>query len=187
MSHKQDHLLKLLIKHVDQSPDEPFLYTKQNNSFKIAHTYQTLMDSVSSFAMALIDLGVQEADRVAIFSNNCPEWVIADLAILSLNAIVVPLYPTLSKDDCDYILNDAKTTIVIAQTKAMTQLISDIQLSRSFLKHVISIEDNAHSLVMNHLIQSFPPTLPKITVSDNVLASLLTDHSTAIACPCFGR
>lgn len=62
---------------------------------------------VRHIALGLVDLGIQRGDRVALISENRPEWSIADLAILSAGAVTVPIYTTQSVDQVEYILKDS--------------------------------------------------------------------------------
>ena len=62
---------------------------------------------VRHIALGLADLGIQSQDRVALISENRPEWSIADLAILSIGAVTVPLYTTQSVDQIEFILRDS--------------------------------------------------------------------------------
>jgi long-chain acyl-CoA synthetase len=62
---------------------------------------------VRHIALGLADLGIQAQDRVALISENRPEWSIADLAILSVGAVTVPLYTTQSVDQIEFILRDS--------------------------------------------------------------------------------
>src|SRR5579885_1453999 len=55
----------------------------------------------------LIGLGLRPGDRIAILAENCPQWVITDLAALGLGAVVVPLYPTSSADEIEHVLSDS--------------------------------------------------------------------------------
>jgi long-chain acyl-CoA synthetase len=64
---------------------------------------------VRQIALGLIDLGIQPRDRVALISENRPEWSIADLAILSVGAVTVPIYTTQSIDQIRFILEDSGT------------------------------------------------------------------------------
>ncbi len=65
------------------------------------------VDRVRHVALGLAELGVKPGDRVALLSENRPEWSIADLAILSLGAINVPIYTTQAVEQIRYILTDA--------------------------------------------------------------------------------
>jgi len=64
---------------------------------------------VRHIALGLADLGIQPQDRVALISENRPEWSIADLAILSVGAVTVPIYTTQSIDQIQFILEDSGT------------------------------------------------------------------------------
>ncbi len=69
---------------------------------------QEIIDQSLKMAAGLLQLGVQSGDKIAIVSyKNRPEWVIADLAIQQAGAVSVPLYPTISSGEYEYILNDA--------------------------------------------------------------------------------
>ena len=62
---------------------------------------------VRHIALGLADAGIRPQDRVALISENRPEWSIADLAILSAGAVTVPLYTTQSVDQIEFILRDS--------------------------------------------------------------------------------
>ncbi len=68
---------------------------------------ETFVERVRNVALGLAELGIKPGDRVALLSENRPEWSIADLAILSLGAINVPIYTTQAVDQVRYILTDS--------------------------------------------------------------------------------
>ena len=70
-------------------------------------TAEEFIRRVRHIALGLADLGIRSQERVALISENRPEWSIADLAILSLGAVVVPLYTTQSVDQIEFILRDS--------------------------------------------------------------------------------
>ncbi|MCX7925146.1 MAG: long-chain fatty acid--CoA ligase, partial [Fimbriimonadales bacterium] len=72
---------------------------------------------VYAFARALHELGIREGDRVAILSENCPEWAITDWATLCLRAITVPIYPTLTPAQVLEILSDAEPKVLVVSDK----------------------------------------------------------------------
>ncbi|MDQ2936452.1 MAG: long-chain fatty acid--CoA ligase [Acidobacteriota bacterium] len=67
----------------------------------------TFVERVRNVALGLAELGIKPGDRIALLSENRPEWSIADLAILSLGAINVPIYTTQAVDQIRYILTDS--------------------------------------------------------------------------------
>jgi long-chain acyl-CoA synthetase len=68
---------------------------------------------VESLALGLSDLGVQAGDRVAILSENRYEWPVADLAILGLGGVSVPIYPSLTAAQCRYILANSEARVAV--------------------------------------------------------------------------
>jgi long-chain acyl-CoA synthetase len=80
-------------------------------------SYTDLKSRVESFAFGLASLGVRRGDRVAIIAENRPEWVISDQAIVALGAIDVPIYPTMSAKQNEYIFNDAGIRIAIVSNQ----------------------------------------------------------------------
>ena len=86
---------ELFLETLKKYPNKPaLLYKKEGVFFPI--TYKELSQKVQIFSSALQKLGIEEKDKIAILSENRPEWVISDLAIMSIGAIVVPLHSTLS-------------------------------------------------------------------------------------------
>ncbi len=75
-----------------------------------------LLESVEQAALGLHSLGVRKGDRVGILAENRPEWVMADLAILSLGGVVVPIYPTSSVEETRYLMENAGSEILFLST-----------------------------------------------------------------------
>src|SRR3970040_480893 len=70
---------------------------------------EVFVERVRSVALGFAALGIKPGDRVALLSENRPEWSISDLAILSLGAINVPIYTTQAVEQVRYILSDSGT------------------------------------------------------------------------------
>ncbi len=75
---------------------------------------QEFFDRIRDQCLGLGVLGVKAGDRVAILSDSRPEWVMADLAILTLGGVTVPIYPTLPASQVRYILNDSEAVVTVA-------------------------------------------------------------------------
>jgi long-chain acyl-CoA synthetase len=84
-------------------------------------------EQVRWLSTALRASGVKPGDRVAILSENRPEWTIADFAILALGGVSVPVYPTLLGWQIEYILNDAGTVAVILSNEEQLHKIAEIR------------------------------------------------------------
>ena len=81
-------------------------------------TYQEFGRRAEFVTAALIGLGIDKGDRAALLSENRPEWVICDQGILAAGAINVPIYPTLSPTQIQYILNDCGARVLFISSKA---------------------------------------------------------------------
>ncbi|MEM9293702.1 MAG: long-chain fatty acid--CoA ligase [Acidobacteriota bacterium] len=101
-----------LVNAKNQKPD--CLLHKVDGQYRPISTAE-MVDSVQRLAKALADAGVQKGDCVGLMAENGPHWPIIDFATLSLGAVVVPIYPTLTPDQAAYIANDASTKIVFAE------------------------------------------------------------------------
>ena len=100
-------LVDLFLWRVSISPGKPALGSKKEGKFRFI-SWEEFLAEVKKITLFLYQQRVQRGDRVGILSENRPEWAIADLAILSLGAATVPLYPTSSVKECLYILEHAQ-------------------------------------------------------------------------------
>lgn len=80
-------------------------------------TWKEAREEAIDLAKGLIALGVVRGDRVVIFSESTPRWIIADQAIQACGAIGVPLYPTVSEEELAYMIEDSEARVVIASTQ----------------------------------------------------------------------
>src|SRR3989338_803776 len=101
MVHKS--IPKLFFTQAQKYGSRVFLRAKRNGRYQ-DFSWTAIQDQVLSCAAALRDHGIKRNENVAILSENRPEWVIADLAILSIGAITVPIYATSTPAEIQYIL-----------------------------------------------------------------------------------
>ncbi len=103
-------------------------------------SFRQFGDRVRYFALGLSTLNVQRGDRVALLSENRPEWAISDLAILSEGAITVPVYQTNSPKEVAYILNNAEVKVVIVSTGEQLEKIQSVRSDVPSLERVIVMD-----------------------------------------------
>ena len=122
------------------------LQAKIGGSYKpISH--RELEARVRRAAAGLAQLGAQPGDRVALLSENRPEWAIADFACLTAGLADVPVYPTLPADQIGYILRDSGAIGVFVSTRAQAEKIAELRaqngagVSLPALRFVISFDD----------------------------------------------
>jgi long-chain acyl-CoA synthetase len=93
-------------------------------SYKIEETWKHLagaqvIEKIKNLALGLADLGVKAGDKIAIISENRPEWSLTDLAILSLRAVNVPIYTTQAVEQIRYILEDSGAKMLFVSGKKL--------------------------------------------------------------------
>jgi long-chain acyl-CoA synthetase len=133
-------LTQLFVEAVDSHDLPSALRVKVGNVYQpISH--RTLAERVRHVAFGLRALGVARADRVAILSENRPEWAIADYACLMAGMTDVPIYPTLPAEQIAYILRDSGVVAIFVSTAEQSEKIAEIRDQLPALKHVITFED----------------------------------------------
>jgi long-chain acyl-CoA synthetase len=116
---------------------------------KVKGAYQpissrTLGERVRRLALGLQELGIQPGDRVALFSENRPEWAIADYACLTASLTDVPLYPNLPPEQAGYILNDSGAVAIFVSDAAQAAKIAEVRARCTVLRHVITFAPERH-------------------------------------------
>ena len=114
----------------------PMLMVKVEGTYREI-SFRDYRESVVRFAGGLASLGVGKGDHVGIVAENRPEWVIADMATVSLGAVDVPVYPTLTPKQLEFIFRDAEINTVIVSNRFQLDKIEKVRRNISSLKHVI--------------------------------------------------
>lgn len=105
---------------------------------------ETFVERVRSVALGLAELGIKPGDRIALLSENRPEWSIADLAILSLGAINVPIYTTQAVDQIRYILTDSGARAIFVSNRKLFKHAKEALRGLDFLEKVIFFDGSAN-------------------------------------------
>src|SRR5208337_795700 len=112
---------------------------------------------VVGVARALESWGVRKGDRVAILSENRPEWTIADFAALALGAVTVPIYSTQTPEQTSFILNDSGARIIAVSTKHQLEKVLTIQRHTPVERIlVMDAVETAHAVHMQGLMLQGP-------------------------------
>jgi long-chain acyl-CoA synthetase len=104
-------------------------------------SHKEVAERVRHAARGLSAVGVRRGDRVAILSENRPEWAIADFACLTAGMTDVPIYPTLPGDQIAYILKDSGAAAIFVSSKAQAEKIREIRGQLPALKSVIGFDE----------------------------------------------
>jgi long-chain acyl-CoA synthetase len=137
---------------VENHADEISIWQKQQGAWESV-TWGEYGDFVKDIANALLDAGIQRADKVSIISLTRFEWVVVDLAIMSIGAITVPVYPSNTEEQVHYILDHSQSKFVFAedqeQLDKMMKIRSglrDVQQTVVFDKYQLEIIEKVISL-----------------------------------------
>jgi long-chain acyl-CoA synthetase len=112
-------------------------------------TFAEVSEIVDEIALGLISLGVEPGDRVSLLCNTRPEWTYSSLAISRAGAVVVPVYPTNSPDECEWVVGNSDSRIVICEDASQAAKIEEVRDRLEHLEHVVVIEDGLEQLRQN--------------------------------------
>lgn len=107
----------------------------------IAH--DRILEWVRRTALGLSAIGVRKGDRVAILSENRPEWAISDYACLTIGAVDVPIYATLPAEHMTYLLRDSGTAVIFVSTAQQAAKVAAIRAHVPKLAHVVCFDEAA--------------------------------------------
>jgi long-chain acyl-CoA synthetase len=123
----------------EKYPQEVAFASKANGQWT-KYSTQQIIDQANKVSLALLKLGVKPDDKIAIVSNNRPEWNITDIGMLQIGAVNVPVYPTISEHEYKFIFNDAEIKYAFVSDKNLFTKISNIKSEVPSLKDIYSFE-----------------------------------------------
>jgi len=103
---------------------------------------------VRHLSAGLRELGVQQGDKVVIFSENRPEWVITDFAVICAGAITVPIYTSLMPEQVKYIINDSDAKVVVCSNRELWLKVEAVRGELPRVRHFIMIDEEAPAGIM---------------------------------------
>ena len=135
------HYSQIFKKQVNKYGNRIALRYKDNGTWKET-SWKSFGEQVDALSKALVQLGVKVHDCVGIFSQNRPEWTIVDFAAIGIRAVPVPLYPTSTARQAEYIINDARIRILFVDDRAQYEKALILLGTNPFLKNVIVFNGN---------------------------------------------
>jgi len=148
-------------------------------------SWKKLSEIIYKTANALKEAGVEENDKVAIYSDNSSEWMIFDLAAMSIGAITVPIYSTNNAEQAEYIIKDSNSKIILvgdqAQYDACLELLQkeDNQLQTIIIsKKAVWIKKEFSSFYLEDFIAKSSPKFEICKKEDGDVATLIYTSGT---------
>jgi long-chain acyl-CoA synthetase len=134
-----DSLAAMFYSQAAEQGDRPFLWGKLEGAWRPT-TWREAAATVTALAAGLTALGLARGDRVALLSENRPEWGLADLAIMAAGAISVPVYTTNTVADHLHILNNSGAKLAIASTRALAERMLAAAAEADHVPAIVTIE-----------------------------------------------
>ncbi|MDR2122740.1 MAG: long-chain fatty acid--CoA ligase [Flavobacteriaceae bacterium] len=134
-------LFDILYYQLENNPIEKSLVTKKNGIWDYSST-TSVVNQVNQVSRGLLKHGIRPGDKIAIVTSvNRTEWLIMDYAIQQIGAITVPIYPTLSKDDFIFVLNDSRSILCFVSDEILFDKIQNIKEECPSLTNVFTFDE----------------------------------------------
>src|SRR3954452_6929510 len=135
-----ENLVLMFLARAAEKGDKPFLWAKRGGEWR-SISWADAARQVASLAAGLKRIGLQPGDRVALVSENRPEWLIADLGIMAAGCVTVPTYTTNTTRDHLHVLENSGARAVIVSTQKLANTLAPAVLTSSECHHFIAIEE----------------------------------------------
>ena len=136
-------LTQLFFTTVDRHAGLPAAFRSKVGGAWVSITHREALERVQAISLGLRELGIQPGDKVAIISENRPEWSLTDYACLCARATDVPIYPTLTAKQTEYILRDSESVAAFVSTADQLDKVLEVRGELPGLKHVVVFDGAA--------------------------------------------
>ena len=134
------NIIAMFLARAEQKGDAPFLWAKREGEWRVT-SWREAARQVSALATGLKSIGLERGDRVALVSENRPEWLIADLGIMAAGCVTVPTYTTNTTRDHAHILENSGARAVIVSNQKLAKNLVPAVLMANNCHHIIGIDD----------------------------------------------
>jgi long-chain acyl-CoA synthetase len=143
-------------------------------------TYREVGEAVSEIARGLIDLGLEPGDRAAILCATRPEWTYASFGITSAAGVVVPIYPTNSPEECEWVAGNSESRFLFAEDAEQAAKIAQVRDRLPALEAVIVMDGDADGAIRLDDLRERGRARPDAEVADRAAAVTPDDPYTFI-------
>lgn len=150
----------LLVYRFEKSPNDKSIGWFDNNEIK-SITFKEYKNIIKALSLALSTFSLKHQSRIAILSHTRKEWNYIDLSSLAIGAVVIPIYPTYSSEEVDYILKHSESEYLVVENKEQFEKILEIISNLKLVKKIISLEP-----IEKELSSKLPKNISFINYSD---------------------
>lgn len=169
-------LFDCLAYHLEKNPIGDMLNEKEGGRWKNYSTAE-VAEIVNKISAGLLALGISRGnmtpegrDKVAIVSKNRPEWVMLDLAVQQIGAVLTPIYPTINVNELEFVLNDAQVKIVFVNDEETFHKVMAVKSRVPSIKDVFTFEHVANA---RHWKEMLVTTTPEIVQNIKSIADTI--------------
>jgi long-chain acyl-CoA synthetase len=134
-----ENLVSLFLTRASEKGEKPFLWARREGEWR-AISWAYAARQVAALAASLKRIGLEPGDRVALVSENRPEWLISDLAIMAAGCVTVPTYTTNTTRDHAHVLGNSGARAVIVSNQKLAKNLIPAVLTSTECHHVIGME-----------------------------------------------
>lgn len=134
-------LANMMLKNAKIYKDTTALTQKNEEGQWETISWTEFSERIKAVSKFLIDTGVQPGDMCSVFSRNCAEWAVADMGILAARTVSVPIYATNSREETEYIINNAEVKVLFAGDQDQYDKGLQIIAANKFLKYIVAMHD----------------------------------------------
>jgi long-chain acyl-CoA synthetase len=138
---------------LENYPKEDTLAAKEEGGIWRKYSTSEVRDTVDKLSAGLLHLGIgpndmsiEGRDKIAVISNNRPEWIFLDLAVQQIGGVLTPIYPTISVNELEYVMNDASVKLIFVSDLALYEKVQSIRSTIPTVKAVFTFDYIQQSL-----------------------------------------
>lgn len=138
-------LFSLLDKRIQDTPDQIYLKFREDGINWKETTWKEYGEQIEKFSRALIGYGIKQGDKISLIGQGTPKWFMTDMSVMTIGAVIAPIYITSSCEQISYIVNHSKARILFVEDISYFQRIEPILNSISTLEQVVLLNGHAPS------------------------------------------
>jgi long-chain acyl-CoA synthetase len=144
-------LFDFIESYLQKGATHTIMAAKENGSWK-KYSIQEVSDIANKLSAGLLQMGISSKDntpegrdKIAVIAKNRPEWLMLDLAVQQIGAVLTPVYPTINETELEFILKDAEVKIIFVNDAQLFEKVNGIKANLPHLKEIFSFDktDNA--------------------------------------------
>ncbi len=151
--------------HLEKAPLDDMLAGKEGGQYK-KYSTQKISEIVNDLSAGLLGLGIgpgdmsaEGRDKVAILCKNRPEWIMFDLAVQQIGAVLTPIYPTININELKFVLNDAQVKMVVVNDEELFLKVLSVKDKVPSLKEIYTFEHVANAKHWKEILALSTPAL----------------------------